>query len=53
MIEVNKVMEITGVSKRTAYHLIDDLERLQILKEITGGKRDKLYVFDSYIKLFK
>ncbi|MGB3344314.1 MAG: Fic family protein [Aequorivita sp.] len=52
MVEVNKVIEITGVSKRTAYHLIDDLERLQILKEITGGKRDKLYVFDDYIKLF-
>ena len=53
MIEVNKVKEITGVSKRTAYHLIDDLENLRVLKEITGSKRDKLYVFDSYIKLFQ
>ena len=52
LIEVNKVMEITDVSKRTAYHLIADLENLQILKEITGGKRDRLYVFDDYIKLF-
>ncbi|MBO3100253.1 MULTISPECIES: Fic family protein [Gelidibacter] len=53
MIDVNKVVEVTGVSKRTAYHLIDDLEELEILKEVTGGKRDKLYVFDSYLKLFK
>lgn len=52
LIEVNKVMEIPGVSQRTAYYLIDDLEKLRILKEITGGKRDRLNVFDDYIKLF-
>lgn len=53
MIEVNKVVEVTNVSKRTAYHLIDDLEELSILKEITGNKRDRLYIFDSYLKLFQ
>lgn len=53
MLDVNKVEKITGVSKKTAYNLIADLEELKILKEITGGKRDKLYVFDSYLKLFK
>ena len=53
MIEVDKVVEITGVSKRTAYNLIDDLEQLKIIKEITGSKRGKLYVFDAYLKLFR
>lgn len=53
MIEVNKIMEITGASKRSSYHLISDLEELKILKEITGGKRGKRYVFDSYLNLFK
>lgn len=53
MIEVTQIMEAAGVSKRTAYNLLADLERLDILKEITGGKRDKLYVFDDYLKLFK
>lgn len=53
MIEVDKVVEITGVSKRTAYNLIDDLEQLEIIKEITGSKRGKLYVFDAYLKLFR
>lgn len=53
MIEVDKVVEITEVSKRTGYNLIDDLEQLEIIKEITGSKRGKLYVFDAYIKLFK
>lgn len=53
MVDVNKVITITGVSKKTAYNLIADLEELEILKEVTGGKRDKLYVFDSYLQLFK
>lgn len=53
MVDVNKVVEITGVSKRTAYHLIDDLEKLKILKEITGSKRDKLYSFEAYLSLFE
>ncbi len=52
MIDVDKVEMITGVSKKTAYNLISDLERLEILKEKTGGKRHKLYIFDSYLKLF-
>lgn len=53
MIDVNKVVDITGVSKRTAYNLIDDLEKLEILKEITGSKRDKLYSFEAYLNLFE
>ena len=53
MIEVTQIMKVADVSKRTAYNLLADLERLEILKEITGGKRDKLYVFDDYLKLFK
>lgn len=53
MIDVEKIMKVTEVSKRTAYNLINDLEELKILKEVTGGKRDKLYVFDSYLQLFK
>ncbi|MCY4561419.1 MAG: Fic family protein [Flavobacteriaceae bacterium] len=52
-LSVNKVNRITDTSKRTAYNLIADLEKLEILKEITGAKRNKLYVFDNYLKLFK
>lgn len=53
MVDVNRVVAITGVSKRTAYNLINDLENLGILKEITGSKRDKLYSFDEYLNLFE
>lgn len=52
MIDVNKVLEITGVSQRTAYSLIADLEKLVILEEVTGGKRGKIYAFKKYLKIF-
>ena len=47
-----KIVEITNVSQATAYKILDELVNLEILKEITGGKRGKIYVFDNYIKLF-
>jgi Fic family protein len=48
-----KVGEAAGVSPASAYKLIADLEQFGILKEITGGKRGKMYVFDDYLKLFR
>jgi Fic family protein len=53
VIDVDKVESITGVSKRTAYNLINDLEELEILTEVTGSKRGKIYVFKKYLDLFK
>jgi Fic family protein len=47
-----KIVELTNVSQATAYKIIDELVGMGILKEITGGKRGKIYVFDNYIKLF-
>ena len=37
---------------QTAYNLIADLEKLGILKEITGAQRNKLYSFEPYVNLF-
>jgi Fic family protein len=37
---------------QTAYNLIADLEKMEILKEITGAQRNKLYSFEPYINLF-
>lgn len=47
-----KVVEITGVSQATAYKILEELMVMEILKEITGGKRGKVYVFHNYIQLF-
>ena len=52
MIEVLKVVELTNSSIPTAYALIKSFEELGILKEITGGKRKKLYAFNKYLSLF-
>lgn len=43
---------ITKKSKATNYKLLDDLENMGILKEITGAQRNKLYVFNDYLELF-
>ncbi len=40
------------VSKPTAHALIRDLERLGLLIETSGQMRDRLYVFDRYLRLF-
>ncbi len=53
LIDAAKVGDVTGISPASAYKLIVDLEKLGILKEITGGKRGKQYIFDAYLKLFK
>ncbi|MFC2106838.1 Fic family protein [Bacteroidota bacterium] len=53
IIDAQSVKQITGLSLPSSYKMLDDLEELEIIKEITGGKRGKLYVFDEYIKLFK
>ena len=52
VIDVSKIGKITAKSKATQYKIIADLERLKILKEISGGQRNKLYVFQDYIDLF-
>ncbi|CAG1020441.1 hypothetical protein MTYM_00271 [Methylococcales bacterium] len=53
MIDASKVGEVAEISAASAYKLIADLEQFGILKEITGGKRGKMYLFDDYLQLFK
>lgn len=53
IIDASKVSEIIGKSNVSSYKLITDMEDLGILEEITGSKRDRIYVFKDYIALFK
>jgi len=53
MITADKVSEIASVSMPSSYKLISGLEDINILKEMTGRQRSRMYVFDSYIKLFR
>ena len=50
---VQRVADITKVSLPSAYKLVNELEQLGILKEITGAKRGKQYWFDEYLNLFR
>lgn len=53
IVDAQKVKELTSLSSPSVYKLIDDLENLEILTEITGAKRGKTYLFKEYIRLFK
>lgn len=53
VINIQTVIEITGVSQRTAYNLISDLEKIGILQEMTGSKKDKIYSYKQYLALFE
>lgn len=52
IIEINKVEELIQKSSVTGYKLLADLEKLNIIKEISGAERNKLYVFKNYLDLF-
>jgi len=53
IVNATDVGTITGLSAASAYKLADNMEKLGIFREVTGGQRGKLYVFDDYLKLFR
>jgi Fic family protein len=53
IIHAQKIAEVTGQSPASGYKLLADFERLNILVEVTGGQRGKLYVFKEYLDYFK
>ena len=50
VIDVEKELKVT---KQTANTLIRDFQKLGILKEQTGFKRNRIFVFEEYMDLFK
>jgi Fic family protein len=52
IINAKTVSLVVEKSPASAYKLIAVLENLEIIKEITGSKRGKLYVFKDYLDLF-
>lgn len=53
IVEGQDVASILSVTLATALSLIEDFMRLGILNEITGHRRNRVFVFDRYIKLFE
>jgi Fic family protein len=53
VINAEKVSKISGLSMPSSYKLIEKMEKIDILKEVTGGQRGRMYVFEDYLKLFR
>ena len=52
VLSVSDVQKITGLSAKAANDLVVLFVELKILKEITGYQRNRVFVFDEYIRLF-
>lgn len=52
IVDVAKIEGVIQKSNVTAYKLISDLERLDVIREVSGAQRNKLYVFTDYLALF-
>jgi Fic family protein len=53
VIDAARVGKVAKLSAASAYKLVADLERLGMLKEITGGKRGRTYILEPYVRLFR
>jgi Fic family protein len=53
IVDATEVSRVLDVNITTAYRLIHELEKLNILKEQTGFKRNRYFIFEQYLNLFK
>ena len=53
IIDAKLVQKNLDMSHPTANNLIKDFEKLGILKELTGFKRNRLFAFEKYLKIFE
>lgn len=52
IVDANTVTALLHIHTATANRLITDFEKLGILKELTGYKRNRMFAFEEYIRLF-
>ncbi len=52
IVTVEDVSRATSLSLVSSYALIDDFVKLKILHEMTGFKRNRMFVFEEYFKIF-
>lgn len=53
ILDADEIATALKLSLVSSYKLIDDFTRLGILKEITGFKRNRIFVFGEYFEIFK
>lgn len=52
-ISAGDVVKYLGVTPKTANDLIQDLVKLNVLDEVTGGRRNRIFTFSEYVRLFR
>jgi Fic family protein len=52
LVAVKDIEKIIGLSKKASGDLVDTFVKHQVLKEITGNTRNRLYQFEPYLNLF-
>jgi Fic family protein len=52
VMNVKQIMEKLNITSPSANTLVKKFQRAGMLKELTGFKRNRLFVFDEYLKLF-
>ena len=52
IVHVNQVKDVTNSTYKTANDLVTEFVSAGILKEMTGQSRNRVFVFDEYLKLF-
>jgi len=53
VINIKMVTDLIRTQTNTAAALIDDFVKLGILRELTGQRRNRLFIFQDYVRLFK
>ena len=50
---IKLVTDLIKAQTNTASALIEDFVKLGILREFTGLKRNRLFIFENYVRLFR
>ncbi len=53
VLNVKDVQEITGLSPKASYNLVEAFIEAEILKETTGYQRNRVFIFEDYVKKFR
>jgi Fic family protein len=50
-VRIPEVVKATGISKPTVARALHELEELRIAREVTGRKRDRVYIYREYVAM--
>lgn len=53
ILNVKDIQEITGLSPKAAYDLVEAFLESGILKETTGYQRNRVFIFEEYVRMFR